>query len=220
MAPITSEDIYEAFRRYLVKQLRFYDSDTLHVGEVSQCLRKSWYTRRYGDKQLKHIGKTKRVILGLGLSTHYVLEEVLREMGYSTEKQLFKQIVYKGEMLKIAGTPDASSKNHVIELKTCKKIPQQPYDSHVMQLNTYLWMTNCDVGYLVYICKVTGEVKVFDITFSYNRLHEFLERALTLKHHLKSKQPPPPERTGMCTFCEWKMLCYGEQKNDSSSGND
>jgi len=81
MTVVSAETIYEAFRRFLLKNIRFHDDLTIHVAEASSCLRKAYYTRKYGDRQLKYISKTKRVILGLGLSTHYVLEEVLRELG-------------------------------------------------------------------------------------------------------------------------------------------
>jgi len=61
---ITTGMVYETFRRFLARQIRIYDEDSIHVGEACNCLRKSYYTRKHGSKDLSHLAPSKRVILG------------------------------------------------------------------------------------------------------------------------------------------------------------
>jgi len=116
--------------------------------------------------------------------------------------------------MKIAGTPDAVGDHHVIEIKTAKKIPREPFESHLMQLNAYLWMLDYRMGYLVYIDKNTGEVKVFQHKYDPELLLKFLKRAYNLRVALEFHELPEPEPSGLCNFCEWKLICY-ENKNES-----
>jgi len=210
---INAEMVYEAFRRFLVKQLRIVDDETIHVGEVCSCLRKSFYTRRYGDLSLRHLEKTKYVILGLGLSTHYVLEETLHEMGFHTETPIVEYIVTKDYKIRVMGTPDAFNDKHVVEIKTTKKIPKEPFRHHLMQLNTYMWMLKVRIGYIVYIDKSTGYVKVFEHYFDNNIHVNFIDRAVKFYEALKYNIPPSIEKSGLCNYCEWRWRCY----NDNSS---
>jgi len=199
--------IYEAFRRFLVRHLRPRD-DAVHVGEVCGCLRKAYYNRKYGSLDLRHYAETKYVILGLGLSTHAVLEEVLREMGFETERQVERRLTLGEGNVTIAGTPDAFNGEAVIEIKTTKRIPERPYEHHLMQLNAYLWMLDCYRGYIVYIDKSKGYVKVFEHRFSEKLLGEFLRRAISLWKAIKYDIPPERERGPLCNYCDWRWMCY------------
>ena len=198
-----SEDIYEAFRKFLVSRLRVVDDDTVHVGEVCGCLRKSWFTRKYGSRDLSHIARSKRVVLGLGLSTHLVLEKVLEELGYSTEKQ----VVIELNGFKLAGTPDAVGDSHVVEIKTTNRIPDEPFPNHVMQLNAYLGLLGKSTGYIVYICKRDGQVKVFHHSFNEVMFREVLKRAAKLNQHIKEDTVPEAEPSYLCNYCEWRWKC-------------
>ena len=201
--------IYEGFRRFLVKNLRIYDrNDVIHVSEAIQCLRKSWYSRKFGDRELKFLDDRKKVILGLGLSTHLVLENVLREMGYEVEKEVSKKI---GDIT-LTGTVDAINSEHVLELKTINRIPDNPLQHHVLQLNTYLGLTDLKKGYIVYICKRDGSIKVFEIEFNENLFNIVVERANELYASLVKNIEPPRDIGFNCSYCEWRERCYNESK--------
>lgn len=208
---VTTDMVYEAFRRFLVKQLRICDEDTVHVGEACNCLRKSYYTRKHGSKDLSHIAPSKRVILGLGMSTHLVFEEVLRELGYKTEQQVVREY----DCFKLAGTPDAVGGDHIVEIKTCNKLPDEPLPHHVMQLNGYLGLLGFRKGYIVYICKRDGNVRIFQVGFNQRLFDRLVERARQLHEHLKSDTPPPPEPSFLCQYCEWKWKCYNSRQKQN-----
>ncbi|RLE86321.1 MAG: hypothetical protein DRN04_19680 [Thermoprotei archaeon] len=86
--------------------------------------------------------------------------KALRELGFTTEKQIILEFP---NGLKLAGTPDAYNDEIVLEVKTVNKIPEKPYEHHVLQLNTYLNMLNYDLGLIIYISKKNGKIKVFEV---------------------------------------------------------
>jgi len=203
--------IYEGFRKFLVKHLRVYNDDTIHVGEICNCLRKAYFNRKFGDLSLNHYNKTKYTILGLGLSTHVVLEEIFKELGFKVETPVKGEITIKNYRIKIVGTPDAFSDKFVVEIKTIKKLPEKPLHHHVMQLNAYLWMLQYSLGYIVYISKSDGYVKVFEQGFSENVHYDFIKRAVRFYEAIKFDKVPEKEKTPLCNYCEWKWCCYADK---------
>ena len=202
---LSEKEVYAAFRNLLLKHLRIVGKDTVHVGEVVQCLRKSWFNRKYGDvRNLNHLSDSKCVILGLGLASHFVLEEALRELGYVTEKPVTVEFP---NGLKLIGTPDAYNDKVVLEVKTVNKIPDYPYEHHILQLNAYLNILNYDSGLIVYICKKDGRVKIYEIRRDMRKYVQILERAKKLYYHISKDIPPEPEPSHLCNYCEWKLYC-------------
>jgi len=202
---LSEKEVYAAFRNLLLKHLRIVGKDTVHVGEVVQCLRKSWFNRKYGDvRNLNHLSDSKCVVLGLGLASHFVLEEALRELGYVVEKPITLEFP---NGLKLVGTPDAFNDKVVLEVKTVNRIPDHPYEHHVLQLNTYLNMLNYDLGLIIYISKKDGKVKIFEVKRDTKKYLEILERAKKLHYHISKDIPPNPEPSHLCNYCEWKLWC-------------
>jgi len=202
---LSEKEVYAAFRNLLLKHLRIVGKDTVHVGEVVQCLRKSWFNRKYGDvRNLNHLSDSKCVILGLGLASHFVLEEALRELGYVVEKPVTVEFP---NGLKLIGTPDGFNSQVVLEIKTVNSIPSKPYPHHVLQLNTYLNMLNMDLGLIIYICKRNGRIKIFEVRRDTRKYLEVLERAKRLYYHISKDIPPDPEPSHLCNYCEWRLHC-------------
>ena len=208
---LSEKEVYAAFRNMLLKHLRIVDKDTVHVGEVVQCLRKSWFNRKYGDlKNLNHLSNAKCVILGLGFASHFVLEEALRELGYVVEKPVTVEFP---NGLKLIGTPDGFNSQVVLEIKTVNSIPSKPYEHHVLQLNAYLNMLNMDLGLIIYISKRDGRIKIFEVRRDTRKYLQVIERARLLHKYLKENIPPDPEPSRLCDFCEWKLWCRGSLRS-------
>jgi len=214
---LSEKDVYAAFRNMLLKHLRIVGKDTVHVGEVVQCLRKSWFNRKYGDPgSLNHLSDSKCVILGLGLASHFVLEEALKQLGYVTEKQIILEFP---NGLKLAGTPDAYNDKVVLEVKTVNRIPDHPYEHHVLQLNAYLNMLNMDLGLIIYICKRNGRIKIFEVRRDTRKYLQVLERAKRLYYHISKDLPPDPEPSYLCNYCEWRLYCMVSPSKSSYMEN-
>ena len=111
---LSEKQIYAAFRSLLLKHLRISDQNSIHVSEAVGCLRKAWLNRKYGDlRNLNHLSNMKCVVLGLGLASHFVLEQALRELGYVVEKPVTVEFP---NGLKLIGTPDGFNSQVVIEI--------------------------------------------------------------------------------------------------------
>ena len=208
---ISSELIYEAFRRFLVKKSKPRENHSIHVSEVVGCLRKAYYNRKYGDEQLNHLAPTKRVILSLGLSTHLILEEILEELGYKTESTYTLNL----GSLKLVGTPDAINpqRNSILEIKTVNKLPEQPLEHHILQLNTYqgilktIYNSRPPIGHIIYIHKRDGQIKIYTHIFNEQLFNKIIEKARIYHEYITQNQEPPAEPNWLCNYCEWKWRC-------------
>jgi len=193
--------------RWILKALtsvntKAFPADEVTVAEVaSPCLRKSYYQR------IRAVAPTPVEFLKIvGDDVHLKLQDVLKEEGYLTEVGVSIKI---GEF-KLVGRVDALKDDadaHLIEFKTVQEIPQEPYESHVLQAQAYLLMTGLEKGYLVYLARKDGRVKVFKIHKDKKALKKLVERAYILFKALKEKAPPPPERGPWCNTCPFVLTC-------------
>ena len=186
------------------------DPTVIHVSEVVGCLRKAFYSR---TRPLTVTPANALKILGGNI--HESLQEVLRRYGYETE---FRVAVSAGGV-KLVGHCDAyhPEKQHVLEFKTVGKLPERPYPEHVRQAQAYLTLTNSKKAYIIYIGRSDGKVKVFEVKPDKQVLRELIQRARELSHSLITREPPPPEPTHLCNYCEYKLTC--RRKTYSSPSN-
>jgi len=171
--------------------------NVVRVTELVQCLLKSWLERVHGylpsDKKL--------VVLVLGDDVHYLMNArfPLGEGEVRVEKE------YKG--VRIRGRVDRILGDAVLEFKTASRVPLSPLDHHVDQLQLYLWLTGKERGFVVYVSKVNGDVKAFEVVRDEERVSELLDRALILSKCLKEGVRPKPEPGWLCKFCEFRNKC-------------
>ena len=136
------------------------------------------------------------------------MQEVLRRHGYEVE---FQVAINVGDV-RLVGHADAyhPEKQHVLEFKTASKIPQRPYGSHVKQLQAYVTLTHSRIGYLIYITRNNGDIKVFEVKPNKFVLRELIDRARYLSACLINRDPPPPEKSLLCNYCEFRYSCFKE----------
>ena len=96
----------------------------------------------------------------------------------------------------------------VIELKTSNGMKKAALESHVLQLQTYLQILNAKQGYIIYIDRASGRVKVFRVRPDKRALREVIQRAKQLHEALTSYSPPPPKRGPWCGLCPHKWSCW------------
>jgi len=63
-----------------------------------------------------------------------------------------------------------------------------------------------DKGLLLYI-EYSGRMRGFTVIRKKKYYNEMISRALTLVRALKTKKPPPYEKTINCTHCYFKYKC-------------
>lgn len=202
---LTADTVYKWFFDIIEREKRVYRPNVIHVSELTTCLRKSYYNRTRFERRID----VKNIILTIGNGLHRALQAYLRERyGWSFEVELKMKL---GEFWLTGHADIVTSDNDVIEIKTTSKLPGKPYENHLMQLNAYLYMSKARKGYLVYVDKNQGLVRVFK-HYRDNKLWEELkQRAHIFWNHLKEKKTPKPERSILCNYCEWRWLCYSKR---------
>jgi CRISPR-associated protein Cas4 len=194
--------------RWIMRTLNNVNAKVFPVDEImtteatSPCLRKAYYQR------IKATVPTPTEFLKIvGNDVHLKLQDVLKEEGYEIEVGVSVKI----NDFKLVGRVDALKDDgddpHIIEFKTIQEIPQEPYESHVLQVQAYLLMTGLEKGYLVYLARKDGRVKVFKVHKDKKALKRLVERAHILYKALKEKVPPPPERGPWCNTCPFTLTC-------------
>jgi CRISPR-associated protein Cas4 len=183
--------------------VKVFSVDEITVAEVaSPCLRKAYYQR------VRAATPTPIEFLKiLGNDVHLKLQDVLREEGYQIEVGVSVKIGDFKLVGRVDALKDDSDDSHLIEFKTVQEVPQEPYESHVLQAQAYLLMTGLEKGYLVYLARKDGRVKVFKIHKDKKALKKLVERAYILYKALKEKVPPPPERGVWCNTCPFILTC-------------
>lgn len=190
------------FRRLIERGQRVVlDNNTIHVSEVSGCLRRAYYERLVPKATLD----VRNIIMAIGNGIHYQLQDLLREDGWQSEVE----VKYDFKKFKLVGHVDLyyPEEGIVAELKTTSKIPERPYDQHVIQVNAYLIMSKARKGYIIYIGK-DGRVKVFNIRFDKKLWNQTVKRAFYLWHCLQEKRSPKPERSFLCNLCVYRWKCF------------
>jgi CRISPR-associated protein Cas4 len=194
--------------RWILKALNSINVKTFSVDEItvseaaSPCLRRAYHQR------IRVAVPTPIEFLKIvGNDIHLKLQDVLRNEGYQIEVGLSVKI---GEF-KLIGRVDALKEDgddpHLIEFKTVQEIPREPHESHALQIQAYLLMTRLEKGYIVYLSRKDGRVKVFKVVKDRKALKKVVERAYILYKALKEKTPPPPEKGPWCNTCQFVLTC-------------
>jgi len=205
---VKTRDIYNMFRRILAEHFRMPKPNEVHVHEIVQCMRKSYYERKYGSSDYSHLSDKKCVILGLGLLTHVKLEELFSQMfNAECEKELRRKVKVNGLIYEVIGTIDILYDNTLIDLKTVNKIPDEPYKHHYLQLQMYMWLANLHKSYIIYICKRDGTIEIFDIIRNERAITHMLERLHYYITCVSADVTPRAEKSYLCNYCEYLLDC-------------
>ena len=192
--------------RWLLKASESYKMlprEEIAVTEVATpCLRRSYYARtRAAPPSPVEFLKT------VGSEVHLRLAEVLRAEGCEVEVSVGLQL----DGFRLRGRVDALCREKdgevVVEFKATNELPEQPYESHLLQVQAYLLMLRLGRGYVVYLSRTNGRVRVFKVERNGRALKLLAERARQLYESLKQLQPPPPERGPWCRDCPYRLIC-------------
>ena len=197
-----NEWLLKAAQRYV----RIFEDHVISVTEATfPCLRAAYYNRV--RKQLPTPVEALKV---LGSEVHSLIQEELRHEGWDVEVSVgldlgeFK-LVGRADAVKYDGRNNALA---VIELKTSNGVHEKPLSSHRLQLQTYLEILHAKIGYLVYIDRASGRVKVFRVLPDKRALSLVVDRAKLLYNALRQHQPPPKTSGPWCGVCPHKRYCF------------
>ena len=173
------------------------DIKTIHLHEVVQCLRRSYFDR-VEPKQIERRGFND-LVSGL-----------LRSMKYGSKSGEFKM-----EDIGLNGQADMIVDDAVIIFRSANGLPENPIARDLLYLNSCLWIFDKMDGILIYI---TGDRQETSFTLSRSKkmFEEVARRIRIFNNLLKEKKVPILEPSDECSNCQYYEKCYLPQKISQS----
>lgn len=216
-------DFNEMISNHLKREMRPKTIGRYYPSEVGSCLRKSWYS--YKKPKETDIETVK--IFEMGNIVHNFVVDVL-----NSEKNPHVELIeaespflLNVDNFIISGRIDdiilvtVDNQKALLEVKSTSRLDyvKEPQDSHVMQLQLYLYAKKMTLGYVLYIEKNTLQSKIFEVQYDENKVNEILDRFRAMDFYLKQDQLPPAEskmnekKGWMCASCPYFEECEKEK---------
>ncbi|MDC0329445.1 hypothetical protein OAN18_00975 [Nitrosopumilus sp.] len=167
---------------------------TIHLQEVVQCLRRSYFDR-IDPVEIERRGFNE------------LLSGLLRRLEYGSDPKEFEI-----EDIKLKAQTDMMVDDVVMIFRSAQNELENPLANDVLYLNACLWVYDKTEGIIVYI---TGDRK--EITFSLTRnkkmFEEVIRRVRVLNNLLKEEKAPILEPSTECSDCQYYERCFMKKKN-------
>jgi CRISPR/Cas system-associated exonuclease Cas4 (RecB family) len=192
-----------------------------YPSSLGYCLRKQYYAFYYPKAQ----SPAKLIVFALGDATHELVAMALAKSGdvKVDAVELPAKLEVQGGVV-LSGRIDVlvaelAGEKVIMEIKSASSIPNRPYISHIIQIQTYLHTTGLTHGVITYVDKKSGDVKSFDVLKDDSWLHTVKVRALELHTAVKSKLPPYKEAFSKnklyeCKGCDFAGICLSKSELD------
>ncbi len=188
------------------KYVRVFEDHVISVTEATfPCLRAAYYRRTR-----KALPTPIEALKILGSELHLMLQDVMKSEGWETEVGVGIEL----DGFKLVGRADAVKYNtrgeaeEVIEIKTSNGLHEEALNSHMLQLQAYLTILHARRGYLIYVDRASGRVKVFKVLPNKQALRQVIQRAKELHEALRNHEPPPRTRGPWCNICPYRRACF------------
>lgn len=183
-----------------------YDPNTYAVGEITGCLRKSYFDRVQGHAEtLENLHKSQ-----VGKAIH---DSFLKRYDM-TEKQMTLGFDYNGSKLYIKGKFDGYDFNEktLVDIKTKSDISwiNKPFDSNILQLQCFATLAKTTLSLQVDKLQVIfidfNGLKLFEVPFV-DQLDFMKERTILLHEAIARRQAPKEEESPICRKCVFNQKC-------------
>ena len=170
------------------------DIQTIHLQEVVQCLRRSYYNR-IEPQEIERRGFND------------LLSGLLRKLQYGSEP---KEFPIDGINLK--GQADMIVDDSILLFRAAVNELESPQASDVLYLNACMWIYDKSDGMIIYI---TGDRKetTFSITRNKKMFEEAIRRVKVLNDLLKEQKIPILEPSTDCSDCQYYERCFMKKIN-------
>jgi len=166
----------------------------IHLLEVTQCLRRSYYDRT-DSKEIERRGFND------------LLSGLLRKLEYGSEPKEF-QI----DDIKLKGQADMIVDDTIILFRPISNIPESPQASDLLYLNACLWIYDKQDGMIIYITSDKDEF-TFSLTRDKKMFEETIRRVRVLSDLLNEQKTPILEPSLNCMDCQYYQRCFIAKKN-------
>ncbi len=184
----------DSIGRELEIEIDVKDIKTIHLKEVVQCLRRSYYDR-IDPKEVERRGFND------------LLSGLLRKLQYGSNPKEFPI-----EDIKLRGHADMIADDSIILFRPANIILETPLANDVLYLNACMWIYDKTDGIIIYI---TGnkEETIFSLTRDKKMFEEVIRRVRVLSDLLKEQKTPILEPSNDCTDCQYYQRCFITKKN-------
>ncbi|MEK6860610.1 MAG: Dna2/Cas4 domain-containing protein [Nanoarchaeota archaeon] len=212
----------EIIDKYLKRELRAKDIGRYYPSEAGNCLRKGWYSYKIPRVMPKETIKVFKV----GMMLHDFITEVLSSGVSEDIKLVSTELPFKLEIdgVIVSGRIDdivhakVDNKDILVEVKSTADIryAYEPKESHVMQLQLYMYAFKIFDGVVLYVDKRNLQSKSFDVKYEEKIVELVLNRIKNLHRFLVENKVPDPEgrmfkeMNWQCNNCQYREECYKE----------
>jgi len=169
------------------------DIQTIHLQEVTKCLRRSYYDR-IDPNEIERRGFND------------LLSGLLRKLQYGTEPKEFAM-----DEIKLKAQVDMITDDSILLFRSALYELENPQANDILYLNACMWIYDKVDGVIVYI---TGDKR--EITFSLTRnkkmFEEIIRRVRVLNDLLKEQKTPILEPSSDCSGCQYFERCFMKKK--------
>ena len=171
-----------------------YDSNGIHVSEITRCTRLSYFERM--DPFVDEYSNALSNIFKGSLTK--LLNGITRE--------------YKVDDLTIYATVDLMIDNEmIINFVPVSKLPEYPHPNDLLYTNASMFIFDIQGGFIVYFTP-EGKFVEFSVSESKRMFEQVVRRARILYLLLKEKKTPVVEPSELCFSCKYFQRCFGQQK--------
>ena len=171
-----------------------YDSNGIHVYEITRCSRLSYFERMdpFVDEYSNALSNISKG------SLTKLLNGITRE--------------YKVDDFTIYATVDLMIDNEmIINFVPVSKLPEYPHPNDLLYTNASMFIFDIQGGFIVYYTP-EGKFIEFSVSESKRMFEQVVRRARILYLLLKEKKTPVVEPSELCFSCKYFQRCFGQQK--------
>lgn len=184
----------DSIGRELEIEIDAKDIKTIHLKEVVQCLRRSYYDR-VDPKEVERRGFND------------LLSGLLRKLQYGSEPKEFSV-----EDIKLRGHADMIADDSIVLFRPANTVLEAPIANDLLYLNACMWIYNKTDGVIIYITGNKEEI-MFSLTRDKKMFEEVIRRVRVLNDLLKEEKTPILEPSNDCTDCQYYQRCFITKKN-------
>lgn len=190
----TIKNAIDSIGRELEINIDSKDFKTIHLLEVTQCLRRSFYDRT-DSKEIERKGFND------------LLSGLLRKLEYGSQPKDFGI-----DDIKLRGQADMIVDDTIILFRSTLNIPESPQANDLLYLNACLWIYDKKDGMIIYITSDKEEF-TFSLTRDKKMFEETVRRVRVLSDLLNENKTPILEPSMNCTDCQYYQKCFIVKKN-------
>jgi CRISPR-associated exonuclease Cas4 len=184
----------DSIGRELEIEIDAKDIKTIHLKEVVQCLRRSYYDR-VDPKEVERRGFND------------LLSGMLRKLQYGSSPKEFAI-----EDIKLRGHADMIADDSIVLFRPANTVLEAPLANDLLYLNACMWIYNKTDGVIIYITGDKEEI-MFSLTRDKKMFEEVIRRVRVLNDLLKEEKTPILEPSNDCTDCQYYQRCFITKKN-------